>query len=73
MFKPVRNSPYKDTAGYSGAAAGTVKANSLPSPTVLLAEITPPWASTMCRAIESPRPVPGCERAASVLKKRSNI
>ena len=42
---------------------GTVKVNSLPSPEVLVAEIAPLWESMMWRAIDSPRPVPGCERA----------
>ena len=39
-------------------AAGTHTVIAVPAPGVLAAWITPPWASTICRAIAMPRPLP---------------
>jgi hypothetical protein len=48
-------------------AMGTEKKKREPAPTWLSTQMRPPWASTMCRAMESPSPVPPTsrERAAS--------
>lgn len=37
---------------------GMEKKNVLPCPSTLSTQILPPWASTMCRAMDSPSPVP---------------
>ncbi len=37
---------------------GSVMVTVVPTPTSLSAEIWPPWASTNCRAMASPRPLP---------------
>ena len=53
----------------SGPVTGMANENVDPVPSSDSAQIRPPWASTMWRAIESPRPVPPAirERARSTL------
>ena len=41
-----------------GSASGTTKKNSLPSPGLLITPISPPCATTISRAIDSPNPTP---------------
>jgi hypothetical protein len=44
-----------------------------PRPSTLNTRTVPPWASTKVRAIQSPSPRPGYERAGTTRVKRSNI
>ena len=44
------------------SATGRVKVNCVPRPTSLSTSIRPPWASTNCLAMASPRPVPPVAR-----------
>src|SRR5665648_497572 len=54
---------------------GNVIQKVVPFPISLSTLIVPPWASTICRTIESPKPIPPSlrDRALLTLKKRSKM
>ena len=61
MIAPVGQQEHRQPPGVarrSGPVTGMANENVDPDPSSDSAQMRPPWASTMCRAIESPRPVP---------------